>query len=257
MSIVWVNVPQIDAQTTTDFITMHYGDSSLTDAQTPAQVWDHATLVYHLAEDPTGGTRDSTGMHAGTATAAMTPADLVDGKLGKAIRFDGLGGGIHTASAMLPRYTWMMWLEADAAPGGGINHEPITDGDANFNFAWDHTTPAYVGALAMRDTTNAWHAAQGTGFTGGTWYLLAGTYNGTELCLHVDTNAATCVASASPAAPSPLLQLGDATSGATTFKGILDEVRLYDLSRSDSWLAVEYASQTDTLITYGTAVPDL
>ena len=255
-SIVWVRVPQIDASSTTDFITMHWGDAALTDAQTPAQVWDHAALVYHLAEDPTFGTKDSTGTHAGTATPQMIAADLVDGKLGKAVRFDGMGGGIHAPSMMLPRFTWTMWLRADAAPAGTANHEPITDGDTNFNFAWDHSTPAYVGALAMHDTT-MWHAAQGTGFAGATWYLLAGTYDGLQLCLHVDAAAPTCVNAGSPSTPTALFQLADATSNVATFKGILDEVRVYDVARSDLWLDADHASQTDTLITYGTAVPDL
>lgn len=254
-SIVWVRVPQIDASSNTDYITMHWGDPALTDAQSPAQTWDHTALVYHLAEDPTAGTVDSTGQHAGSATAQMSSADLVRGKIGQGVRFDGLGGGIHTASTGLARYTWMMWLRADAAPMLGANHEPITDGDSNFNFAWDHSSAAYVGALAMKDAT-MWHSAQGTGFQGGTWYHLVGTYDGTNLCLRVDTAQKVCVASGSPATPSPLFQLGDATSNVATFAGVLDEVRVYDLARGDAWIDAEQASQTDALITYGAPVAE-
>lgn len=254
-SIVWVRVPQIDASSNTDFITMHWGDPTLTDAQTPAQTWDHTVLVYHLAEDPTAGTIDSTGQHAGSATAQMTSADLVQGKIGQGVRFDGLGGGIRTASTALARYTWMMWLRADAAPVLGANHEPLTDGDVNFNFAWDHSSAQYVGALAMKDST-MWHAAQGSGFQGATWYHLVGTYDGTNLCLRVDTAQKVCVAAGSPATPGPLFQLGDATSNAVTFAGVLDEVRVYDLARGEPWINAEQASQTDTFITYGAPVAD-
>lgn len=254
-SIVWVRVPQIDASSNTDFITMHWGDPALTDAQTPAQTWDHAALVYHLAEDPTTGTRDSTGQHAGSATAQMTSADLVRGKIGQGVRFDGTGGGIHASSTGLARYTWMMWLRADTAPVSGLNHQPITDGDVNFNFAWDHVMPSYVGALAMKDAT-MWHAAQGSGYQAATWYHLVGTYDGTQLCLHVDAAQKVCVAAGSPATPGPVFQLGDATSTTTTFAGVLDEVRVYDLARGDAWIDAEQASQTDAFITYGAPVAE-
>lgn len=258
-SFVWVRVPKIDRSSETDYVDMHYGDASLTDAQMPAQVWVDADAVYHLAQDPgghgAGDIVDSTGMRAGTTTAAMASTDLIDAKVGQGFRMNGLGAGIHAAAAVAAMYTWSMWVKGDAVPGTSANHEPICDGDGNFNFAWDHLNAGYVGAAAQRDATT-WRAAQGTGFAAATWYLLAGTYDGSSLCLYVDGQAPVCTAAGSPVAPSFGLQIGDATSNSTSFKGYLDEVRVYSVAQSALWLDADHASQTDTLIAYGQPVSE-
>jgi len=40
IAYIWVNVPEIDANTTTDSIYMYYGDTSATDAQNKTGVWN-------------------------------------------------------------------------------------------------------------------------------------------------------------------------------------------------------------------------
>src|SRR5665647_3081593 len=121
-SCVWVRVPRIDASSDTDFIYMHYGDPALAASENPAAVWSTHTAVWHLAQDPgpggLGDIKDSSpaGRH-GTATAAMTSADLVSTVIGKGLHFVGTAGtGVTAAAVALPTYTWSTWIRGETAP---------------------------------------------------------------------------------------------------------------------------------------------
>ena len=60
LAYIWVNVPEIDACTTTDSIYMYYGNSSATDAQNKTGVWNSGYAgVWHLNET-SGNNSDST-----------------------------------------------------------------------------------------------------------------------------------------------------------------------------------------------------
>ena len=259
-SFVWVRVPKIDHASDADFIYMHYGDATLSDAQMPSQVWANADGVWHLSQDPgghgLGDIKDSTGSRDGTASFAMSSGDLVDAMVGKGYRLNGTGGGVDALSALEASYTWSAWLKGDAAPTtANGNHEPVCNGDTTFNFAWDHGNAAFAGAAAHRDVT-AWRTAQASGLVANTWYHLTGTFNGTQLCLYVDAGSPICTNAGLPELPSGAFQIGDATSNGSTFAGYADEVRVYSVSHTATWINADHASQTDTLITYGSPVPE-
>ena len=111
---LWVKVPTVYSATGTVFYlyysvtideqTAYTGDIG----DTPAQnVWDdYFTAVWHMSQDPLGGTDciiDSTGSGThGTPVGDMTSDDLVDGKIGQAIDFDGsddlINCGTNTAN---------------------------------------------------------------------------------------------------------------------------------------------------------------
>ncbi|MHC4989690.1 MAG: LamG domain-containing protein, partial [Planctomycetota bacterium] len=75
-SWVWVEVPQIDASSSADFITMYYGNTGASDGQDERGVWDTDYLgVWHLNESPANGVAghiDSAG------PAVVPPVTLVD-----------------------------------------------------------------------------------------------------------------------------------------------------------------------------------
>jgi hypothetical protein len=246
-SYVWVRVPLIDASNT-DFIYLHYGDAALTDAQNPAAVWGGMQGVWHLSQDPGPGApndiKDSSpvGRH-GTATPQMQSADRVAAIVGNGYQFSAAGGtGVTASAAPMGTYTWMMWLRGNAAPVSGMsNHEPLSDGDTNFNFAWDHTLSGYTGATAQKDA-QAWSAAQLTSWAGQTWYFIASTYDGTNLCLYRNGTTSRCVSAAAPLAPTTQFSIGLAASSGG-FAGIIDEVRITTTAVSAGRIDAEYANQ--------------
>jgi len=247
ISLVWVRVPLIEASSNADYIYMHYGDPVLGDNQDPAGTWTGQTAVWHLAQDPgpggAGDIRDSAGTNHGTASAGMTSGDLVAGAIGRGLRFVGTGTGITANAIALTTYTWSMWIRGTTAPAvASSNKEPINNGDVTFNFAWDHSMAAFVGAAAQRDA-GGWHSVAPPALAANTWYFLAGTYDGTNLCIYRDGNAGTCVASGAPQAPNGAFTLGLAASGSATFSGNIDEVRVSATALSRLRLEAEHVNQ--------------
>lgn len=87
-SFVWVNVPKIDAGSTTDYIYMYYKNAAATDAQNPAAVWSETyAAVYHM----NGDMQDSSGNdHHGTLAGGVPPS-ATGGKVGDALAFNDNG----------------------------------------------------------------------------------------------------------------------------------------------------------------------
>ena len=77
-----MNVPQIPASSSTDYIYLYYDHGSAADAQNPAAVWSNGYAgVWHLAENPSGGNPivDSTGnlKNGGTEPISAAPESLL------------------------------------------------------------------------------------------------------------------------------------------------------------------------------------
>jgi RHS repeat-associated protein len=93
--------------------TTHVGEAGSTAAQ---NVWDaNYTHVYHLNQDPSGGAdsiKDSTvnANHA-TPAGAMPGDDLIDGRIGKALDFDGLNDELHIDEINLSGDFTICWLQ--------------------------------------------------------------------------------------------------------------------------------------------------
>ncbi len=247
ISTIWVRVPMIDASSNTDFIYLHYGDPALSDNQDPAGVWAGHTAVWHLSQDPgpggSGDIRDSAGTNHGTASSGMQSSDLVAGVIGRGLQFAGNGTGVTATALAMTTYTWSMWVRGTTAPAvASSNKEPINNGDVTFNFSWDHSMAAFVGAAAQRDAT-MWHSVAPAVLAANTWYYLAGTYDGTNLCSYEDGNAGTCTASGAPLAPNGAFLIGSAASGAATFSGNLDEIRVSTTAFSRLRLEAEHVNQ--------------
>ncbi|MFT7044458.1 MAG: hypothetical protein ACJAW7_003230, partial [Candidatus Azotimanducaceae bacterium] len=94
-AVVWVKVPQVDQSVATDYVYLYYNNSAATAEQDAAGVWPAATGVYHLGEEPSttltpGNIKDSDGSaNNGTSFTGMDASDLVTGKIGNALDFDG------------------------------------------------------------------------------------------------------------------------------------------------------------------------
>ena len=92
---VWVKVPQVDGNSTTDFITLYYGHSELSDAQCGGCVFDTTNghiLTWHLNESANttaDGYQDAThNAHHGTGQSMSNAS--AEGIINKAAGFDGI-----------------------------------------------------------------------------------------------------------------------------------------------------------------------
>lgn len=121
-SLVWVEVPQIDTGSNTDYVYLYYNNSNASAGEDAAGTWNSVYKgVWHLDEDPTTTLYDATGVNNGTGEG-LTADDQVNSFLGGSIDFDNgteeINAGSDTSLDSLTALTRSAWIyptgDADA-----------------------------------------------------------------------------------------------------------------------------------------------
>ncbi|MFX0141523.1 MAG: DUF2341 domain-containing protein, partial [Candidatus Hodarchaeota archaeon] len=89
--VAWIRIPSLSTSNDTK-IYMYYGNLTMTSQENPEGVWDsNYYAVYHMNQDPSvSSVLDSTANNYDLTTGSgFTSGDLVDGIIGKAIKFNG------------------------------------------------------------------------------------------------------------------------------------------------------------------------
>ena len=263
-SIVWVKVPRIRAGTQFDYIWMYYGDSTAGDTQDPGGLWSDYRLVYHFSDDPGNTVYDSTANgNDGTSE--------IDGAAGAPLLVSArVGLGLQCTSAPSKRYVdtdyredlgnWTIeaWIKADEAPflnaAGGFANGPLMGGQV-YNIGWDHNGDTYLGAIQVRDSVTSWQAVKLGTLEGGTWYHLAGVYDSSAPSITAYNNGEPVGdpftnLSGTLSATAYDVYIGVENNENNPVDGIVDEVRISALVRSDEYIKAQYRSMTDSFIVY-------
>ena len=153
------------------------------------------------------------------------------GVAGSALTFDGIDDYVATDFRLdLPAFTVAAWVRSPAAPLAGASSGPVHR-NAQFQINWNHPDPAFRGAVAVRVGGN-WYAASFGVLEADTWHHLAATYDGETLCAY--KNGVLVGSNTRPSGPADpeeaALALGRHASAEAYFRGMVDEVRLYDRS---------------------------
>ena len=213
-----------------------YGDSALNTDGSSTGTWDSNFLgVWHLGipatlsgEDSTSNNNDITTNQGATALA---------GKLGGGATFDGVNDqmsativhGIGTGD-----FTISAWVNATSIA--------LYEGIMSFG--------TYAPNMAIRaaSSPNNWGAYWGAERTSGfgpstsTWYRLSMRRSGSEVTFFRDTAQESSNYTISTSISSNAFRLGN--NGDTAwFDGGLDEARMSNSYRADSWLTTEYRNQ--------------
>ncbi len=246
----WVRVPTISAATGV-VIYLRYGDASIASAPNPSAVWGSDFLgVWHLSDDPASGAAnaivDSVGLRNGTAHSSMTNTALVDGALAGGLQFDGaddevlfdnplLGTSSHTISA---------WVNQDATNN---NDALVVLGNGACNQSrWIHSRFS-SGKVATGFYCDDWTTSRN--IQGDGWKLLHWTYDDSENSrmfldgslidgpfAHIgnqETAGSVGRIGNAPGAYGPNMGLN----------GIVDEVRITAMIRTDAWIQAEFDNQ--------------
>ncbi len=272
-SIVWVKVPQIDGGSTTDYIWMYYGNPSVTDGQNASDVWSNGyELVMHL-DETSGNFEDSTGnVHYGQAFGGVTRG--ADGKIGKAVSFDGSSGYIalnmkYTGPNVIPELTVNVWFNTSFVYSGTVG----TLDNTNWSFVdfdrsdfYDFYITGKSGVLEFSTTASSTDdfPASTTGLNNGSWHLGWAVYYGNDKIIYLNGTQDAIMENAHSGTAIGISStrwgfIGDG-SEATAFNGTrnniyydgyLDEVRISSVARSAAWIAAQYLSMNDSFITFG------
>lgn len=264
-SVVWVEVPQIAQNSSTDYIWMYYGNSGASDNSTTTGVWDDNYIaVYHFGE--TAGNYSDSSNYGNDSSALSVTSRTATGKLGYAPDLEQGSSNSITITAILGEVsethgTLEAWVNVESTPD---EMHYVWYGDSAAN-GWGGEEEVHLatseaigdGLHGMFVQANADAQAEGGTINAGSWEYIAGTYepvssetlaivyeNGSS----VDSNAST---SGLDSAQFGAAYIGRPGAAQRYYDGIIDEVRISDINRSAQWIAFTYCHIQETCISYG------
>ena len=263
-AVIWVSRSSLTLSSSSDTTIYFYFDSSMPDntdyigdvGSTPGQnVWDSDFVaVFHLSEDPSanGGVdavKDSTqNGYDATSYGSMTSGDLVDGKIGKGLEFDGsddrayssVGGDDissnltleavinHSVLNQVASQRYLTIMSETAC----IRHSTNTTNDLHFFIKTDGTLRHLYNDVLSTSTD----------------YYVAGTWDGTTQKIILDT---TVIDSQTPGGSLSTPNGEIRISAGESMNGIMSEIRASKIARSKAWTDATRHTIWDNLITWG------
>lgn len=251
--VAWVRVPQVDASSTTDFVWIYYGNSTVDfdSHKSPANVWDASyTAVYHSNGATASTLVDSKNAYNGTQHNSPT---ATAGKIDGAMSYVASSQQYYSTTILSGKtFTWEVWVNVTSFT---TYHSMITVDNSYMLF------DLYSNAISMWSTdgmnggnggigglsTNAaYHLVfvrEGDNIAGGYKFYVDGSSSGTTYGTGTWTPAAGHY--------DYIADRQDTLSQA--FNGILDEVRISDTNRSANWIKACYQYEADqSKFAYGT-----
>jgi hypothetical protein len=276
-AVLWTKIPVIKPNE--DTILYLYYDASQPNNTTyvgdtgssPAQnVWDdNFKAVWHMAQQPTTTLKDSiSSANNGTSAGSMTSSDLVDGKIGKAIDFDGsddnIGCGSSTLLDDISNITIEVMFEA-AGWGEGSSGRIISKSDTANNYGWNVFINGAVGLKfgviwGWDGTLGIWYTPDASISLNNWFYgvMQYGRSYGTtdKPTMYLNGVSQTVVVQQTPVGSiesdaSQSVSIGSRAATDREFEGIIDEIRISDVHRSSGWIKATHYSNWNNLITYG------
>ena len=169
------------------------------------------------------------------------------GKIGYAVGFDGSNDRLHWSTPV--RNTFPMsveiWVESDSP--NGPRYAIANGGETGSSHGLFLNIENDYLHLGFKDTSNHCTRQYLIPPNPGTWYFCAGTWQGNpyNATFYVDDT----IFSATPASiqygGARNLQLGASTANQYYWDGVVDEIRISDIIRSEEWILTGYNNQNN------------
>jgi hypothetical protein len=179
----------------------------------------------------------------------ISGAERVSGKIGGALRFDGVDDWVTVADAPGLDLSSGMTLEAWVNPSavGGWNTVLLKEGAGNMAYELYANIDAARPAAYFTTPGGAIRAITGTAaLAANTWTHIAATYDGANMRFYVNGSLVRTVARAGAilGTDGPLHIGGNEVWGGEWFSGLLDEVRVYNRALSASEIQADMSGAT-------------
>lgn len=250
IALLWVKLPRIQQDSSTESFWMYYGNKDAADAGNPSGSYDPPqALVFHFKEDqilPQDVTAN--GNHALASKAIVE----IQGWIGAAARFDG-SGPIEIAAAPSLRvdradgWTFSAWVRLDR-PQRNTTLFRARQNDALIELTLNGN--ALSGRYRPQGSENPVPLPPAD-LPLDRWSHVALVVGSNRLALFIDGIEVRSTAAA-VASMIPTIQLGGDGAG-HEFSGALDEVQIARTARSPEWIKLAYRSQSPdfTVINFG------
>jgi hypothetical protein len=262
----WVNTPVLSTSHDTVFY-MYYGNPICINQQYPQKTWNsHYEAVWHLNNNPTGTIVDSTANdNDGINHGSMSTSDLVDGKTGKCLNFDGTDDYISVpdSSSLKPTdVTLIAWFQPQTGflPRGDFLAKQCYDywgNSAGHTYSFSSTENSFIAAEIESDTYQQFDRIGDYQITPNTWYYLVLTFDGTTKVCSFYVNG---ILEGTKSCDSSALwynnpwdftiggcRWGDGSSQAinTFYNCGLDEIKVLNEPLNPGWISTEYTNQNN------------
>jgi hypothetical protein len=266
--LVWVKLPTLYAATN-NTLSFYFG--SLNPAHSAAfysSTWASDYLaVYHFNENPATSTvLDATNNDVDGVPTNVTASDdkihLAAGLTGGGYSFSGTSKIISSKTANITgTFTLSAWVSV-TNPGGD---NKIVSNELDYGPGYKLGVKANVVETETRSTnliTTVGNLGDG-GTVATNWHYVQGVFTGTTFKNYVDgvpaTTTLTKIASSITPLAGNVVTMGidhRSTTDENFYKGLMDEVRISNVIKSDDWIKAEFINQTtpSTFTDYSAAV---
>ena len=260
---IWVRIPSLIGNSTTQYIYMYYGNKNATDGQSVNYAFNQNYIfVSHMNDSvDTSHTYDSSNPPLNSVVAAKqgaaNPAVTTSGEIGNAQNFNGSTSYIAaTASSKfnLTTLTMSAWIYIPSIPASGyrdvIEHDGVYDNDW-YGIFYNSDSNRINVRFNATDHPNA------TVVVGATqWYYVVGTFNNTTKAWAIYINGALDSSGTGTGTssfdPNSVLDIGARSEVPSQyFSGYIDEVQVSNVVRSADWEKMEYVNVTGSILTFG------
>ncbi|MEX1364490.1 MAG: DUF2341 domain-containing protein [Nannocystaceae bacterium] len=254
ISVVWVRLPE---PILPDHLWMDYGDGEPFPAQ-DGDVWDESfDAVWHM--DALGtAILDSSGTGNPLVAMNFTGELQADGFIGGGVTIDDTANDAGSSDGPLEvsevgtlqlgdAMTLEAWVSVPETEVTAPQFAVLADGAVELRTR----EPSNARPSMTVRTTGGPQRVEAGGSLGETWTYLVATYRSEDGTLLIHRNGAPEMSLVVAAQDR---QLEDATHVLRVGAGMigsLDEVRISSVARSPSWIALQYASMTDAVLSYG------
>jgi len=255
----WVKIPSVSSSADTTFY-IYYRTEDTDDGSDAVNVWDaNFKGVWHSYDKTTTTISDSTtNANTGTKKGIGEPVEAA-GQIARAQSYDGVNDYVLTSAAkliLLPNTsTYAVWFNINTS----VDYSAVA---SNLKYL----APASGYSIVPSWPSNRFTICAGDGIAGyvrkefteisvlttGVWYHVAVTYNGAKFQVFIDgVYNGEWIQALAQIDQQFLLGRWAIDYGSYIFNGLIDEVRISDIARSDAWIKADYNSGANTLLTYG------
>lgn len=275
--IAWVRLPILFHDVDTE-LKISCGNAGNTSSQSTENVWGQDyTAVWHMSNNPQNCEQDdAAGTYNAPAYGSMNSNDLVTGKLGDAIDFDGsndympIKNKSFTDPGEIQEITVSAWVNTTYNSNSTNSNWSIVDFDRSkyFNFFVHGLGKIAFCTKGQTSGTHYFYAGSNGQINDGEWHYVVGVYDGVNKSLYIDGSLISIAAN--PHGGHNLGNgtdrfgiIGDGSKAATYngsrngiyYRGKLDEIRMLNVARSSGWIATEFNNQNSPNTFYSIGDP--
>lgn len=243
----WVTVPTLTSAVDTT-VYLYFGAGDAPAREDPDNVWGaDFEAVWHLDRDPSGAAPqldDATVVnHDGLSIGSMSTADLVVGRVGDGIEFDGGDDALLGDRLDLSPFG-AITVSAEVRLGAfGTDTKIFSNADLTSRVVdLDVDAAGAVTARLGLDSGEVVATTAAATISLSTWHHIAARWDGIDLEVVVDGVTEASIAAPGSIGPRPQLPvvIGNSAAQDRGLDGIVDEVRIERAARSNDWLAATF-----------------